>query len=130
MQNCADCVRLNAKVWYFVTVQYLHSYGISKAIGMFIKVHGILKGEYAMSKVEDMLSTVKLTELLSKKDGEKKHNKILCILAVIGIAVAVVIVIRLLYKFFAPDYTDDFEDDFEDEFEDDFFDDDEDEYDE
>lgn len=97
---------------------------------MFIKAHDILKGEYAMSKVEDMLSTVKLTELLSKKGEDKKHNKILCILAIVGVVVTVVIVIRLLYKFFAPDYMDDFEDEFEDEFEDDFFDDDEDEYDE
>jgi len=108
----------------------MQRFGISKAIGTFREVHDMLKGEYSMSKMEEMLSTSKLSELISRKDEEKKHNKLLCILAVVGVIVAIVLVIHLLYKFFAPDYTDDFEDEFEDEFEDDFFDDDEDEYDE
>ncbi|MBR4026920.1 MAG: hypothetical protein IKJ01_05110 [Lachnospiraceae bacterium] len=74
-----------------------------------------------MSKVEELLSTVKLNEILSKKEDKK-----LCtagkILAVVGGIVLIGAAIYGIYRFFAPDYLDDFEDELEDDFDDeDFF---------
>ncbi|MCD8231203.1 MAG: DUF4366 domain-containing protein [Clostridiales bacterium] len=83
-----------------------------------------------MSKIEDLISAAKISELLAKKDEMDKKSIVCWVLAIVGILAVIVVAIYLIYKFFAPDYMDDFEDEFDDEFEDDFFDDDEDEYDE
>ena len=56
---------------------------------------------------------------------EKKTNKWVVVLAVIGVIVLIAAAVYAVYRFFAPDYLEDFEDEFEDEFEDDFFEDDE-----
>ena len=56
---------------------------------------------------------------------EKKTNKWVVVLAVIGVIVLIAAAVYAAYRFFAPDYLEDFEDEFEDEFGDDFFEEDE-----
>lgn len=70
-------------------------------------------------KIEEMIATSKLTELLNKKEDDKAKSMILWALAIIGTIAAVAGIAYAVYRFFTPDY---FEDDFEDEFEDDYFD--------
>ena len=78
-----------------------------------------------MSKVEEIIASSKLNDLIRKKDKEEKHCKVvLWILATIGIIAAVAAIAYAVYRFLTPDYLEDFEDDFEDEFDDDFFNDD------
>lgn len=72
-------------------------------------------------KFDELFSTVKLNELLHKK--EEKKSKMLWIFAIIGGVAAVAAIAYGVYRFFTPDYLEDFEDDFEEDFEDDFFDD-------
>mgnify|MGYP007135336486 CR=1 FL=1 len=79
------------------------------------------------SKIEDLLSAMKLGELVHRKDPmEKRRHTIMCVLAVIGAIAGVAAIAYAVYRYMNPDYLDDFDDDF-DEYEDDF---DEDEYDE
>ena len=89
-----------------------------------------------MSKMEDLLSSVKdgevlnavkLNNLLKKEEEEMKHSKIVIAFAIIGVVVAVEEAIYGVYRFFTPDYLDDFEDDFDDDFDNDFFEDEDDE---
>lgn len=76
----------------------------------------------AMSKLEDLMNSSRVNELLHKKDQEeKKKNCILWILAIIGAVAAVAGIAYTVYRFFTPDYLEDFEDDFDDDFDDDFF---------
>ncbi len=79
------------------------------------------------NKVEELLATTKLNELLHKKEAEEKNkNTVLWVLAIIGAVAAVAGIAYAVYRFFAPSYLDEFDDDFEDdEFDDDFFDDEE-----
>ena len=65
-----------------------------------------------MSKIDELIATTKLNDLINKKEEEKASKTVLWILAVIAYAV---------YCFFTPDYLEDFEDDFDDDFDDDFF---------
>ncbi|NBH15280.1 hypothetical protein D3Z36_14105 [Lachnospiraceae bacterium] len=84
------------------------------------------EGEVIMNKerFDELLSSVKLNELLHKQDCcEKKKSKVLWICAIAGAVVAVAAIAYGVYRFFTPDYLEDFEEDFEDDFEDDFFDD-------
>ena len=67
-----------------------------------------------MSKIDELIATTKLNDLINKKEEEKASKTVLWILAVIGAVDAV-------YCFFTPDYLEDFEDDFDDDFDDDFF---------
>ena len=78
-------------------------------------------------KVSDVLSAAKLNNLIKKDEEEKKLSKFVIVFAIIGIVVAVAAAIYGIYRFFTPDYLDDFEDDFEDEFDNDFFEDEDDE---
>ena len=71
-------------------------------------------------KIDELLSSVKLNELLHKQDCEKKKSKVLWICAIAG---AVAAIAYGIYRFFTPDYLEDFEDDYDDDLEDDFFDD-------
>ena len=73
-----------------------------------------------MSKVEELLSTVKLNEILSKKE-DKKLCTTAKVLAIVGGIVLIAAAIYGIYRFFAPDYLDDFEDELDDDFEEDFF---------
>ena len=71
-----------------------------------------------MSRVEEMLN-----ELLKKKEEEEKaNNKVLKVLAEVGVVAAGAGIAYAVYRFFAPDYLEDFEDDFDDEMDEDFFD--------
>ncbi len=75
-----------------------------------------------MSKVEELLNTAKINELLHKKElEEKSKNTIVIILAIIGAIAAVVGISFAVYKYLTPDYLDDFDsDDMYDNFDDDF----------
>jgi uncharacterized membrane protein YebE (DUF533 family) len=74
-----------------------------------------------MSKVEEMLNTIKLGNLME----EKKCNKLCKVLLTIGIIAAIAGVAYLIYRYFCPDDFDEFEDELDDDFDDDFFDDEE-----
>lgn len=80
-----------------------------------------------MNKMEELINMSKLSDLLNKKEEERKASKVVWIFAIVGLVVALAAAIYGVYRFFTPDYLDDFEDEFEDEFEDDFFEDDEEE---
>ena len=75
------------------------------------------------NKMEDLLATTKLNELLHKKEEDKSKNTVLWVLAIIGAIAAVAAIAYAVYRFFTPDYLEDFEDDFDDDLDDDFFDD-------
>ncbi len=67
------------------------------------------------NKLEELLSTMKLGELVHKKDSYgKKKNVILCVLAVIGGVAAVAAIAYAVYRYMNPDYLEDFDDDFDD----------------
>lgn len=83
-------------------------------------------GKEALSRVEELMNTSKINELLHKREeDEKKRNCILWVLAIIGAVAAVAGIAYAVYRFFTPDYLEDFEDDFDDDFDDDFFEDEE-----
>ena len=75
-----------------------------------------------MSKVEELIATTKLNDLLkSKREDEKAKNTVLWVLAVVGAVVAIAGIAYAVYCFFTSDYLEDLEEDFEDDFNDDFF---------
>lgn len=71
-----------------------------------------------MKNFDDLISVAKLSELVNKKE-EKKDNKIVWTLAIIGAVAAVAAIAFAVYKYLTPDYLDD-DDDFDDLFDDDF----------
>ena len=72
-------------------------------------------GKEAMSRVEEIMNSTRLNELLHRKEEEdKKKNCIGAVAAVAGIA-------ALVYKYLSPDYLEDIDDDYDDDFDDDFF---------
>ena len=78
-----------------------------------------------MNKLEELLATTKLKEILHKSGievkKEKKSNPVVIVFAVIGVVLALAAIAYAIYRYFTPDYLDDFEDDFEDDdFDDDF----------
>lgn len=78
-------------------------------------------GNMMNNKLEDLLNTAKINELIHKRELEEKNkNGIMIALAIIGAVAAVAGIAYAVYKYFTPDYLDDFDDDFEDDFEDDF----------
>lgn len=74
-----------------------------------------------MSKVEELLATTKLNDIIHKKEEDKAKNTVLWVLAIIGAVAAVAAIAYAVYCFFTPDYLEDFEEDFEDDFDNDFF---------
>ena len=83
-------------------------------------------GKEALSRVEELMNSSRINELLHKREeDEKKKNCILWVLAIIGAVAAGAGIAYAVYRFFTPDYLEDFEDDFDDDFDDDFFDDEE-----
>ncbi len=80
------------------------------------------------NKLDELLATSKLNELLHKKEVEEKNkNTVLWVLAIVGAIAAVAAIAYAVYRYFTPDYLEDMEDDFDDDFDDDFFDDDDEE---
>ena len=78
-----------------------------------------------MSKLEELLATSKLKDILHKSGievkKEKKCNPVVIVLAVVGVVLTMAAIAYAVYRYFTPDYLDDFEDDFEDDdFDDDF----------
>lgn len=74
------------------------------------------------NKVEELLNTARINELLHKKELEEKNkNTIVIVLAVIGAVAAIAGIAFAVYKYLTPDYLDDFDsDDIYDNFDDDF----------
>ena len=70
-----------------------------------------------MNRIEELLATTKLNDMMHKKDDDQKTT-VLWILAIIG---AVAAIAYGVYRFFTPDYLEDFEEDFDDDFDNDFF---------
>ena len=67
------------------------------------------------NKLEELLSTMKLGELVHKKDNcDKKKHVVMCILAGIGAVAAVAAIAYAVYRYMNPDYLEDFDDDFDD----------------
>ena len=71
-------------------------------------------GKEALSRVEELMNTSRINELIHKREeDEKKKNCILWVLAIIGAVAAVAGIAYAVYRFFTPDYLDDdFDDDF------------------
>ncbi len=90
-----------------------------------------------MSRMEELVNSVKTNELLSellnkKKEEEKTCNKVLWVLAIIGAIAAVAAIAYAVYRYLAPDCLEDFDDDDIDygdeiDYDDDFFDEEDDE---
>ncbi len=82
-------------------------------------------------KLEEMIVSSKIGELLRKKEVEEDKKKccnwVIAALAILGAVVAVAGIAYAVYRYFTPDYLDDFDDDYDDDFADDFEDDFEDE---
>lgn len=77
-------------------------------------------------KLEEMIATARLNDILNKKEQERKTtNTILLILAGIGAVAAIAGIAYAVVKYFTPTYFDDDFDDFDDDFDDDFYSDDE-----
>lgn len=72
------------------------------------------------NKFEDLLNSMKLNDLLCKKEVavEKKKNKTLMVVAGISILAAIAAVAFAIYKHCSKKTYDDYEDDYEDAFED------------
>ena len=74
-----------------------------------------------VNKIDDILENAGVNEILGRKKEEKKCNKLLWALAIIGAIAAVAAIAYAVYRYLTPDYLEDFEDDFDDDFDDDFF---------
>lgn len=75
-----------------------------------------------MGKLEELLATTKLNDLLNKKqEEEKKKNALLWVLAIIGAIAAVAAIAYAVYRYMTPDYLDELDEEFDDEFDDEFF---------
>lgn len=74
-------------------------------------------------KLEELIATAKLNDLLHMKEEEskKKCNGLVCALAIIGVIAAVVAAVFAITKLLSPSYLDDDFDDFDDDFDDDFY---------
>lgn len=72
----------------------------------------------AKDKASDLVSKIKISDYLSKKEDEHCRKKaLLWVLAVIGAIAAVAAIAYAVYRFVAPDYLEDYDDyDFDEEF--------------
>ena len=73
-----------------------------------------------MKKMEEWMTTLKLEDLMEKRDCEKRKKAILWIMAVIGAVAAIAGIAYAVYRFVRPECVCD-DDDFEEDFDDDFF---------
>lgn len=97
-------------------------YGSSQYGILYYNYRKVVYNMCVNSKIEKLLNTAKLDELLHKKELEEKNkNTIFIILAVIGAIAAVAGIAYAVYRYCTPDYLDDFDpDDYSDNFDDDF----------
>lgn len=74
------------------------------------------------NKLEELMNTAKINELLHKKELEEKNkNGIIIALAIIGAVAVVATIAYAVFRHLERDYLDDFDaDDFGDNFDDDF----------
>lgn len=74
------------------------------------------------NKLEELMNTAKINELLHKKELEEKNkNGIIIALAIIGAVATVAAIAYAVFRHLERDYLDDFDaDDFGDNFDDDF----------
>lgn len=76
-------------------------------------------------KLEEILATARLNELIHKKEkDDDKKNTIIWILAILGAVAAIAGIAFAVVKYLSPSYLEDDFDDFDDDYDDDFFDDD------
>lgn len=69
-----------------------------------------------MNKLENLLEAAKLNELVGRKvEEEKRNNKVVWILAIIGAVVVIAGIAYAVFRYLTPDEDEVFEDDFEDE---------------
>lgn len=69
-----------------------------------------------MNKLENLLEAAKLNELVGRKiEEEKKSNKLVWILAIIGAVVVIAGIAYAVFRYLTPDEEEVFEDEFEDE---------------
>lgn len=77
-------------------------------------------------KLDELLTTARINELIRKKEMEdNKKNTVVWVLAIIGAIAAVAGIAFAVVKYFTPSYLDNDFDDFDDDFDDDFYADDE-----
>lgn len=69
-----------------------------------------------MAKLEDMITELRVSELLKKNESGKRKKIVFWVLLSIGILAAAAAVGYGVYRFLAPGKLDEFEDDFEDEY--------------
>lgn len=74
-----------------------------------------------MKNFEELLGTVKLAEILEKRNSET-GKKVLWTLAIVGAVAAVAGIAYAVYRYLTPDYLEDFDDDFDEDFDEDFYD--------
>lgn len=74
-----------------------------------------------MKKMEELMATLKLEELMAKRDNEKIKKTILCILKVVAVIAVIAGIAYAVYRFVVKPATESEGDEFED-FDDDFFD--------
>ena len=89
-----------------------------------------------MNRIEELLATTKLNDMMHKKDDDNMPGVVAIYLtgepakgvgpqdvalAIIGAVAAVAAIAYAVYCFFTPDYLEDFEEDFDDDFDNDFF---------
>lgn len=77
-------------------------------------------------KLEELIATAHLNDLLQKKqEDEKNTNVLVWVFAIVGVVAAIVAIVIAVVKYLTPSYLDDDFDDFDDDFDDDFYTDDE-----
>lgn len=77
-------------------------------------------------KLEELIATAHLNDLLRQKHEEEKNtNTLVWVFAIVGVVAAIVGIVIAVVKYLTPSYLDDDFDDFDDDFDDDFYTDDE-----
>lgn len=69
-----------------------------------------------MNKLENLLEAARINELVGRKvEEEKKSNKLVWVLAIIGAVVVIAGIAYAVFRFMTPDEEEEYEDAFEDE---------------
>ncbi len=75
-----------------------------------------------MKKMDELMNTLKLEDMLSKRDSDRRKKAVIWIFAVIGVAAAIAAIAYVVYQFVCPHCK--IDDEFDDDFDEDLFDDD------